>query len=38
MPAPKPLYNLPAIFEAPTNRVIVVEGEKGRRCGGGRIP
>ena len=28
MPAPKPLYNLPAIFEAPTKRVIVVEGEK----------
>ena len=28
LPAPRPLYNLPAILEAPTKRVIVVEGEK----------
>ena len=28
LPAPRPLYNLPAILEAPTKRVIAVEGEK----------
>ena len=28
MPAPRPLYNLPAILQALTRRVIVVEGEK----------
>ena len=28
MPAPKPLYSLPAILKAPAKRVIVVEGEK----------
>ena len=28
MPAPRPLYNLPAILETPAKAVVVVEGEK----------
>ena len=38
MPAPRPLFNLPSVLEAPAKTIVVAEGERLCRRGGAGVP